>query len=164
LRRGRAVAGLLLLLAPACSPAETACTLIGSVSGVSVTVDRAIAADVNALKLRVCWDLSADSPPCRDTVVALSPGSDSVDQGCDSTDPDAACSATVVPNGTKVGFAQVDQLSVGPVTVVATATGSTGPQRFPRAQLTAASTFPNGRDCGPGGPQVTAVLDSQGLR
>lgn len=163
-RLGGAVATLLVLLTVACTPAETACTLIGSVSGVSVTVERAIAADVSALTLRVCWDLSAASPTCRDTAVELSPGSDSVNQGCDSPEPDAACSATVVPNGTEVGFGQVDQLPAGPVTIVATATGPSGPQRFPQAGATAAPTFPNGPDCGAGGTQLVVVLDSHGLR
>jgi hypothetical protein len=81
---------------------EVACTEIGASPGVSVTVEEATAADVEAVRLAVCWD-----GKCDDHNVQLFAGSDTVDQGCDGTDPNSACSATAVRNGTKVGIAEV---------------------------------------------------------
>jgi hypothetical protein len=107
------LAGLLLVVG--CSPMEVACTEIGASPGVSVTVEKAIAADVAAVRLTVCWD-----GKCDDHDVQLFAGSDTLDQGCDGTDPDSACSATAVPNGTKVGFAEVPGLPTGTITIGAT--------------------------------------------
>jgi hypothetical protein len=94
-----------LLLIVGCSPTEVACTEIGAPPGIAVTVEKAIAADVEAVRLTLCWDAK-----CDDYKVQLFAGSDTVDQGCDGNDPNSACSATVVPNGTKVGFAEVPGL------------------------------------------------------
>jgi hypothetical protein len=91
-----------LLLVAGCSPTEVACTEIGAPTGVAVTVEKAIATQIEAVLLTVCWDGN-----CSDHDVELSPGNDTIDQGCDGTDPDSVCSATAVPNGTKVGFAEV---------------------------------------------------------
>jgi hypothetical protein len=88
-----------LLLVVGCSPMEVACTEIGASPGVSVTVEKAIAADVAAVRLTVCWD-----GKCDDHIVQLLAGSDTVDQGCDGTDPNPACSATAVPNGNESRF------------------------------------------------------------
>ena len=107
-------AGAVLLLASACSAPRRAsvCTEIGASPGVGVTVEQASAAGVTALSLRVCW-----AGDCTDHAVELSPGSDTVDQGCEGDEPDAACSATVVPNGTLVGFVEVPGLPVGEVQI-----------------------------------------------
>ncbi len=160
----RTAAALLApLLAPGCAAPESACTMIGGLSGVSVTVDRAVAADLGALKLRVCWDLTSASPHCRDTAVELMAGSDSVDQGCEPGGPDAACSATAVPNGSKVGFVQLDALSEGPITVAGTAIIASRRQTFPVIELTASPSYPNGPDCGVGGYQAMVNVGSDGL-
>ncbi|HSU35534.1 MAG TPA: hypothetical protein VLJ88_07735, partial [Propionibacteriaceae bacterium] len=96
-------AGAVLLLASACTaPGVVGCTEIGAPPGVGVTVEKASAAGVTALSLRVCW-----AGDCTDHEVELSPGSDTVDQGCANDEPDAACSATAVPNDTVVGFVEV---------------------------------------------------------
>ena len=78
-------------------------------------MEKALATSLTGLALRVCWDGA-----CKDYDVDLSPGSDTVDQGCDGNEPDAACSATAVPNGTLVGFVTVPALPAGEVLVGAT--------------------------------------------
>ena len=103
MRAHAAVAVLLLLTA--CTDPTSVCTEIGASPGVSVTVEKALATSLTGLALRVCWDGA-----CKDYDVDLSPGSDTVDQGCDGNEPDAACSATAVPNGTLVGFVTVPAL------------------------------------------------------
>ena len=56
---------------------EVACAELGAPPGVAVTVDKAIAADVDDVRLTVCWDSR-----CDDHEVQLAPGSDTLDQGC----------------------------------------------------------------------------------
>jgi hypothetical protein len=148
-----------LLLAVGCSPMEVACTEIGAPPGVGVTVEKTIAADVDALQLTVCWDGN-----CHDHDVELSPGSDMVDQGCDGNDPDSACSATAVPNGTKVGFAEVPGLPSGTVMISATVRRSGREVRLPEIEVEAAPTYPNGPQCGPEGTQAQVVVGASGLR
>jgi hypothetical protein len=152
-----AVAALLLVVG--CSAPERACPAIGSVSGVSVTVLAPYAAQVDGVHLTVCW-----SGQCQQSDVELAPGSDTIDQGCSGPGPDDICSATAVPNGTKVGFAEIAKLPVGPVTVAATLT--VDGRRVPVAKVTrtAEPTYPAGPDCGPGGNQVRIEIDRTGIR
>ena len=159
-----AAAVLALLAASGCTAWERSCTMIGSVSGVAVTVDQTMAADLDRLSLRVCWLPDSTRPTCRNTVVELTPGFDSVDQGCAPGGPDAVCSATATPDGTSVGFVELGDLPSGPITVSGTAT--TAGQRRPLAPvaLTASPTYPNGPDCGVGGTQATVTLGSDRLR
>lgn len=137
-----------LLLVAGCSPMEVACTEIGASPGVSVTVEEAIAADVEAVRLTVCWD-----GKCDDHNVQLFAGSDTVDQGCDGTDPNSACSATAVPNGTKVGFAEVPGLPTGTITIGATVRRAGKERVLPKIDTQAEPTFPNGPQCGPKVPR-----------
>jgi hypothetical protein len=156
----RALAALAtVLLLAGCSPTEVACTEIGAASGVGVTVEEAIAADVAAVQLTVCWD-----GDCHDHKVQLTPGSDTVDQGCNGNDPDTACSATAVPNGTKVGFAEVPGLPTGAVMVGATVQRAGKPRVLPRIEVQAKPTYPNGPQCGPQGTQAHVVVGAAGLR
>jgi hypothetical protein len=148
-----------LLLVAGCSPMEVACTEIGAPPGVTVTVEKAIAADVEAVQLTVCWD-----GKCDDHKVHLSAGSDTVDQGCDGTDPNSACSATAVPNGTKVGFAAVPGLPTGTVTIGATVRQASKERVLPTIDVKAAPTYPNGPQCGPQGTQAQVVVGASGLR
>jgi hypothetical protein len=156
----RALAALAtVLLLAGCSPTGVACTEIGAAPGVGVTVERAIAADVAAVQLTVCWD-----GDCHDHKVQLSPGSDTVDQGCHGNDPDTACSATAVPNGTKVGFAEVPGLPTGTVMVGATVQRAGKQRVLPRIEVQAKPTYPNGPQCGPQGTQAHVVVGAAGLR
>lgn len=136
-----------------------ACTEIGSVSGVSVTVRAPYAAKVDVVRLKVCW-----AGQCQERNVELSPGSDTVDQGCSGPDPDDTCSATAVPNGTLVGFAELAGLPAGPITVSATLT--VDGRRVPVTETTksAETTYPNGPQCGAGGNQAAIEIDHTGIR
>ena len=156
----RALAALATVLSLAgCSPMEVACTEIGAASGVGVAVEKAIAADLAAVQLTICWD-----GDCHDHKVQLSPGSDTVDQGCNGNDPDSACSATAVPNGTKVGFAEVPGLPTGTVMIGATVQRAGKQRVLPRIEVQAKPTYPNGPQCGPQGTQAHVVVGASGLR
>jgi hypothetical protein len=148
-----------VLLLAGCSPMEVACTEIGAPPGVGVTVEKTIAADVDAVQLTVCWD-----GDCHDHTVQLTPGSDTVDQGCDGNDPDSACSATAVPNGTQVGFAEVPGLPTGTVMIGATVRRAGKQRVLPKIDVQAKPTYPNGQQCGPQGTQAHVVIGASGLR
>ncbi|MFC7625040.1 hypothetical protein [Microlunatus sp. GCM10028923] len=137
-----------------------ACTAIGSVPGVGVTIDKAAATGVDGLRLEVCWK----GDPCRDAEVELQPGTDTVDQGCDGDDPDSTCSASAVPNGTLVGFAQIEGLPSGPIDVTAIVIKGTKPQPESKATVMAAVTHPNGPDCPAGANQAKITIDADGIR
>ncbi len=153
-----AVAAALVVLA-ACSPPSVACTEIGSVSGIAVTVLAPYAERVDGVRLEVCW-----SGPCTEDAVELMPGSDTVDQGCSGTDPDDTCSATAVPNGTLVGFLPVPELPAGEVAVSGTVTVDGRSVALAEVTRTAETTYPNGPQCGPGGNQLAVSIDQAGLR
>src|SRR5688500_2121288 len=138
---------------------EVACTEIGASAGVGVTVEKAIAADVDAVQLTVCWD-----GDCHDHKVQLSAGSDTVDQSCNGNDPDSACSATAVPNGTKVGFAEVPDLPIGTITIGATVRRDGKQIALPKIDVPANPTYPNGPQCGPQGTQAQVIVGATGLR
>lgn len=148
-----------LLVLTACSPPEPACTEIGSASGVAVTVLAPYAKQVEGVRLEVCW-----SGRCTEGTVALTPGSDSVDQGCSGADPDDTCSATAVPNGTLVGFLPVPELPTGDVTVSGTVTVAERRVTLAKVRRSVETTFPNGPQCGPGGNQLAVAIDQRGLR
>ena len=153
-------AGAILLLVTGCTaPGVAGCTEIGASPGVGVTVEKASAASVTALSLRVCW-----AGDCTDHEVALSPGSDSIDQGCESDEPDAACSATVVPNGTQVGFVEIPGLPAGEVLIGATVRDGKGSKRVPEVAILAEATYPNGPQCEPVANQAQVTIGPDGLR
>lgn len=150
---------LAVALLTGCTSGPQPCTAIGSAPGVTVTVDATTAAEVTGLELTICWEDS-----CRDAPVELSPGSDSVDQGCDSDGPDAACSATAVPNGTLVGFADVEGLPAGPIKITAVLIKDATRKPLPEATVMAAVTHPNGPDCPAGANQAKITIRSDGIR
>ena len=147
------------LLIVGCSAPTEACTEIGSVSGVSVTVLAPYAARVDGVRLQVCW-----AGQCQDRDVELSPGSDTIDQGCSGPDPDDICSATAVPNGTLVGFAELPGLPAGPISVAATLTVDGRGVPVAEVTRTAETTYPNGPQCGAGGNQAAIEIDHTGIR
>lgn len=158
MRSAGALLATLVVCTSACAPAEVGCTAIGSPSGIAVKVDRALAAEVTKIDLRVCWDRT-----CRDRDIDLSPGAEAHDQGCAGSDPESACSATMVPNGTKVGFAVVEDLPAATITVGAVITQAAHVRRLAAIDLSATATYPNGRDCGAGGNQAQITVGRDGL-
>jgi hypothetical protein len=147
-----------LLICGACEGSEVACTDIGAPSGVNVTVDRQIATDLHSLTLTICSE-----GDCLDHLADLAPGADSVDQGCDGSGPDAACSATAVPNGSMIGFVPAE-LPAGKITIETTVVRNGRQRTFGPVEVDARTTYPNGPMCPAGGNQATITLGPDGLR
>ena len=148
-----------LVLLAGCSPVEVpACTEIGAPSGVNVTVEKEVAKQVRSVILTICHQ-----GDCQDHPVQLIPGSDSVDQGCTGSGPDAACSATAAPNGSKVGFVQVELPSAKlKVSAMVIRTGT--PHKLSPIEVEAKTTYPNGPNCPAGGNQTKITIGPEGLR
>lgn len=156
---GLAVAAALAVLGACGTGNGRACTEIGAVSGVGVTVDSALAPEVTGLRLEVCF-----AGDCRTVPVELSPGADTVPGPCPSdADPDTACSASAVPNGTLVGFAEVADLPAEEIQIGATLTKTNGSATLPEIQLTARTSYPNGPDCPGQANQAAVVITPDGL-
>jgi hypothetical protein len=117
------------------------------------------AAQVDDVRLEVCW-----AGQCQEREVELAPGSDTVDQGCSGPDPDDTCSATAVPNATKVGFVEVTGLPAGPITIAGTLTVDGRRVKLAEVSRTAETTYPNGPQCGAGGNQAAIEIDQSGIR
>ena len=147
------------LLVAGCSTPELSCTDIGSVSGISVTVLAPYAAQVDGVRLEVCW-----AGQCQERDVEVAPGSDTVDQGCSGPNPDDPCSATAVPNGTLVGFVELAGLPARPVTIEATLNVDGRRVRVAEVTRTAGTTYPNWPQCGAGGNQAAITIDRIGIR
>lgn len=128
------------------------CTDIGASPGISITVSRSMADSIKDAAVEVCAN------ECRTHDLDLQPGSDAVDLGCDSTEPEGTCSASMRPNGTLVGFVPVEDLTAGEVTV----TVLSGGERYGttgQPQL----VYPNGRDCPGEALQLAVMLDDGAL-
>jgi hypothetical protein len=135
-----------------------ACTGIGTPVGVSVDIDSGYAAKVGAAKLQVCWDGT-----CRTSNVELSPSSRGSALPCTGTGPTAVCGAQAVPTGGKNGFATVTDLPVKPVDATLTLTDPAGAPLAERAlRITPKLLYPNGPDCGSGGPQTGLTVSPDG--
>jgi hypothetical protein len=159
---GRPVVGVVLMIAlSSCAVLvpQHACTAIGSVPGVGVTVAEDVSSQLSGVRLSVCW-----SGRCRQYPVDLRPGATPVGQGCEGSSPDAVCSATVVPDGTLVGFVQIADLPEGPLTVSGSGVRAGRKVRWSELNVQARPSFPNGPDCGAGAPQASVTLRATGLR
>ncbi len=152
------IAAGLLLLSGCSRPDVPACTEIAAPSGVTVTVEKQIAAQTRSVVLRICA-----GSDCQDHLVELLPGSDFVDQGCTGSAPHAACSATAVPNGTKVGFVAAE-LPKGKINISATVSRGGRRLKLDPIEVVAAVTYPNGSNCPPGGNQAKVIVGAQNLR
>lgn len=130
------------------------CTMIGTPVGVGVTVEPPLAARVAAAEVEVCWDGSCHLPP-----LELHPETRAGDQTCVGE----SCSARMEPTGGVTGFAEVAGLPKRPVRIRLTLRDPLGTQVADTAiEVTPAGRFPNGPDCGEGGPNATVVVDRHG--
>ena len=112
------------------------------------------AADAASASLRVCWDGT-----CRDVSLDLAPQSVSVPMGCEGDEPDAVCSASASPDGSKGGFAPVEGLPKQPVRVVFALLDSGGRTILTQdLGVTPEATYPNGEDCPEGGAQAALTV------
>ncbi|TDE39437.1 hypothetical protein [Actinomadura sp. 6K520] len=147
-------AALLALTACGAEGAGAECTAIGSSPGMNVAVEPPGAARVASASLRVCWDGT-----CREPEIELRPSSTSVPMGCEGEEPDAVCGASASPDGGKTGFAMVEGLPKAPVRVTLTLRDTGGRTLVDRRlDVTPKATFPNGKGCGEGGPQVVLTV------
>ncbi|QXJ25013.1 hypothetical protein AGRA3207_006445 [Actinomadura graeca] len=151
------LAGAMLALAACGSESAGSgrpCTLVGAVPGVSVDVRPPFAARVASVSLRVCWDRACQSPR-----VELTRTSKAVSAGCDGEGPDAACGASMSPDGGQGGFARVEGLPRTPVQAFLVLRDGRGRRLLDRrVDLTPRVTFPNGPHCGEGPPQAGLVV------
>lgn len=144
-----------VVLCTACAGGGTgpiACTQIGAEPGVSITIAENMAASIEDPVLEVC------APECRTHPVDLFPGSEAVNLGCDSTEPEGSCSASMRPDSTLVGFVRVDELPDGEVGV----TLISGDRHY-RTVGTPQLVYPNGRDCPGEVLQLSVTLDDGSL-
>jgi hypothetical protein len=136
-----------------------ACTEIGAVSGVGLTVEQELADEVREAEIQVCWDGTCERLP-----LDLHPGERMVDLGCESDQPDAVCSATSTPDGTLTGFAQLDTLPAGEVQVRVYTTRQDGMQvETDRLSVATETVFPNGEECPGEAQQLALTLGPSGL-
>ncbi|PTT70597.1 hypothetical protein [Arthrobacter sp. HMWF013] len=137
-------------------PVPAPCPAIAQATAVSVTVAREYAAQVETLNLKAC-----QGGVCKESALELSPGSDSIDQGCT---PDGVCSATASPNGTRIGHLMLDTLTEEPMSLTATGTAPDGLALPVRTlEFRPRGAYPFGENCG---RFITAsvTLDPMGLR
>ena len=128
------------------------CTEMGAEPGISVTVAENMAQSAEAAMLEVCDD------GCRTYELELRPGSETVDLGCDSSEPEGSCSGEVRPNGTLVGFVVIEQLPDHELEVAILAGG----KRY-SALGTPKPVYPNGPDCPGSALQLSITLDNGAL-
>ena len=159
LRRTVVLAAMTLPLAGCGFTESAACTQIAAQPGIAVTVEPGPARSLTKLALTVC-----SGSKCRTHQVKLAPGSDMVDQGCVGTDPDAACSATAVPNQTLVGFVEIAGMTEGPLRVSGTATYGRRTSPLRQASIVATMVHPNGAQCPGSAPQASVAVTATGLR
>ncbi|MTD54829.1 hypothetical protein [Amycolatopsis pithecellobii] len=98
--------------------------------------------------LDVCWNGSCHTYP-------LTSNSETVAAGATCTGPADACMARMRETGGKTGFAMIPGLPAAPVQVIfAGQTATVAPE----------IRYPNGPDCGGGGPQGQLTVDEKGMR
>ncbi|TDE39881.1 hypothetical protein E1295_32590 [Nonomuraea mesophila] len=147
------IAALFAVALSGCSDGGT-CTGIGTPVGVSVRVKAPIAASAGAAEMEVCWD-GACRPARAELRVAQGTGKGS----CEGD----TCRASAVPTDDKLGFATVPGLPKRPVEVRLTLTGTgSEPVAEHTVTVTPKGRFPNGPECGEGGPNVVLTVEADG--
>nr|WP_055505805.1 hypothetical protein [Nonomuraea pusilla] len=133
---------------------DLACTAIGTPVGVALTVEPPIAARARTADLSVCWDDSCRTPP-----MDLLPATRAGAQTCAGD----SCSVPVEPTGGKHGFAAVEGLPKRPVRVrLVLRDAASRPVLDRTVQVTPRGRFPNGPECGEGGPNVDLTVEPDG--
>ncbi|MEV4160436.1 hypothetical protein [Nonomuraea dietziae] len=142
-----------MLALPGCAP-EKVCTLIGAPAGVSLTIAPPLAARVSEAELTACWGGS-----CTTARPLLSPADRVTTQTCDAD----SCGAALTRTGGKRGFGDVAGLPKAPVEVRVQLKGADGGTALDRTlTVTPRGSFPNGPDCGEGGPQAAITVSGDG--
>ena len=134
---------------------EHPCTLMASPEGISIRIAPEIAKQVSdTTRVRACWAGS-----CHMREVRLRPDTKTKDLGCSA----GVCSGKMLPAPGKGGFANLPKLPAELVRVTLTLTGSGGePVVAETLRVVPQPTYPNGPDCGKGGPQAGLRVTSTG--
>jgi hypothetical protein len=152
----RALPLLALLLAattacgsPAGSGGGQTCTAIGPLVGVGIDLQPAAAAKVSDATVVACW-----SGACVTRAVELRPSTAAGPETCTGDN----CSVRAAPTGGKQGFADLPGLPSAPVRLTVKLAGFADQT----LDVTPKLSYPNGPDCGAGGPQAQVVVDDTG--
>ncbi|WP_188187434.1 hypothetical protein [Nonomuraea sp. SYSU D8015] len=146
-----AVAGALIT---GCSP-DAPCTLIGTPVGVSVNVKGPPAGRAAATSMEVCWDGA-----CKTARAELMPSTRPGKETCSGD----TCSMSAVPDGGKHAFGDVPGLPDRPVRVRLTLLDAEGEPVLERTlDVTPRLRYPNGPECGAGGPQAVLTVEGDGV-
>lgn len=131
-----------------------ACTMIGTSVGVSMDIKAPLAARVAHAEVEVCW-----SGRCRTSKAMVNQGSRTVEETCSGD----TCSARAEPTADKWGFADVADLPKSPVELrVILRDGKNAQILSVKGTVTPKGQFPNGPDCGEGGPQAGVTIEGDG--
>ncbi|MFG1943044.1 hypothetical protein [Nonomuraea sp. NPDC048826] len=145
----------LAALLTACSDSRP-CTMIGTRVGVGLTVEAPLASQVDRAELEVCLP-----DGCRTYEPDLHPVTAAAETTCSGD----TCSARMRETGGKQGFADVPGLPKSPVRVRVTLLDADGRTLLDRGlDVTPEGRFPNGPDCGEGGPNALLVAGPDGVR
>jgi hypothetical protein len=110
------------------------------------------------VSLEACWDGS-----CRTVPVELRPATTVGPTSCSGHRPADVCSAQLRRLGGSSGFADLPELPERRVRVTLTVTGVQGQRLVHHTlELTPRAVYPNGPDCGAGGPQAHLVVGAKG--
>ncbi|MEU4223220.1 hypothetical protein AB0F17_02900 [Nonomuraea sp. NPDC026600] len=119
-----------------------------------VTVEAPFAADAKSVSMEVCWNGG-----CKSAVVTLNPSSRAGEETCSGD----TCSVGLVPTGGKNGFGTVEGLPKQPVEVRLDLRDTASRSVLQRAiKVTPQGRFPNGPQCGQGGPNVELIIKGDG--
>jgi hypothetical protein len=138
------VLALVLALSAACSSSRD-CTLAGSMPGLGVDVDPALAPQVSGGTLAVCWAETCETHP-----LDLHPSTAAASSTCTGE----LCSARMRHTGGLHGFVTVPDLPEAEVRATLRLTDPAGKTVVDQSlDVTPTMTQPNGPGCGGGSPQ-----------
>ncbi|GAA3539817.1 hypothetical protein GCM10022419_019820 [Nonomuraea rosea] len=134
---------------------EPSCRLLHVVVGVGVSIEAPLAARTETVSIQVCWDGA-----CRPADVTLSPSTRMESSTCSGD----TCSARGVRTGDKHGVGEVEGLPKRPVEVRLKLLGAAADPVLERTvTVTPKGSFPNGPDCGEGGPSTALTVSRDGV-
>ncbi|MBC6469887.1 hypothetical protein [Actinomadura alba] len=137
------------------------CTMVGTPVGVGLEIEPPFAAKVASATMKVCWDGT-----CRTlSSIHLSPSTKNGPGSCTGTGPDDVCGVTAVPTGGQHGFGAAPGLPKRPVEITLVLRDASGGRVLnQRLTVTPKGAFPNGPECGEGGPQAGVVVTDGRVR
>ncbi|MBC6459805.1 hypothetical protein [Actinomadura sp. HBU206391] len=130
------------------------CTAVGTPVGVGLEIEPPFAAKVASATMKICWD-----GVCHTPVIHLSPSTRAGRQSCAGDRPEDTCGVAAERTGGQHGFGAAPGLPKKPVEVTLVLRDSSGGRLLHRRlTVTPEGAFPNGPNCGEGGPQAGLVV------